>query len=142
MAAAPVDRKQERKGPPGIDQVTVSYRDMRAELEESAINLAKAALAAFYNGEKRFLYEVAETLKKEMDKAHGGTWHVIVGREFGSHVSYEAAKCVPKVPRSPTAAAVASRCRSLCAAQDAVLLFGLDWIPCVPAWLSCADPAP
>lgn len=38
---------------------------------------------------QNFYYEVAESIKKEVEQKYGGTWHCIVGRHFGSFVSYE-----------------------------------------------------
>jgi len=38
-------------------------------------------------------------IKKEFDKKYGPTWHVIVGRNFGSYVTREsAAPCRARVP--------------------------------------------
>lgn len=33
--------------------------------------------------------EIAGVVKKELDVKHGSTWHVIVGRSFGSYVTHE-----------------------------------------------------
>lgn len=33
--------------------------------------------------------EVAAYIKKELDSKHGQTWHVIVGKNFGSYVTHE-----------------------------------------------------
>jgi len=33
--------------------------------------------------------EIATKIKREMDEYTGKTWHVIVGRNFGSHVSFD-----------------------------------------------------
>lgn len=33
--------------------------------------------------------EIAGVLKKELDVKHGNTWHVIVGKNFGSYVTHE-----------------------------------------------------
>ena len=32
---------------------------------------------------------MAKMIKEELDKQLGGSWHVIVGRNFGSYMSYE-----------------------------------------------------
>lgn len=47
--------------------------------ELSAVGLNK------YEAEK----DVAAFLKKELDQLYGPTWHVIVGKSFGSYVTHE-----------------------------------------------------
>ncbi len=32
---------------------------------------------------------MAEFIKRSLDKKFGGSWHVIVGKHFGSYMSYE-----------------------------------------------------
>jgi len=45
---------------------------------------------AFLAEEKLKLGEkdIAAQIKKEFDKRHGATWHVVVGRNFGSYVTH------------------------------------------------------
>ncbi|KAJ7890598.1 outer dynein arm light chain 8 [Mycena olivaceomarginata] len=38
-----------------------------------------------YNIEK----DIAAQIKKEFDRRHGPTWHVVVGKNFGSYVTHE-----------------------------------------------------
>lgn len=33
--------------------------------------------------------EIAAHIKKDLDDKHGHTWHVIVGKDFGSYVTHE-----------------------------------------------------
>lgn len=33
--------------------------------------------------------DIAAFIKKQMDVKHGKTWHVIVGKNFGSYVTHE-----------------------------------------------------
>lgn len=33
--------------------------------------------------------EVAVFIKKELDETYGHSWHVVVGKNFGSHVTHE-----------------------------------------------------
>lgn len=47
------------------------------ELAQSAIDSSKKAV------------DIAASMKKEMDKTYGPTWHAIVGKSFGSFVSHE-----------------------------------------------------
>jgi dynein light chain LC8-type len=37
----------------------------------------------------RFFQDVAAYIKREFDKKYNPTWHVIVGRNFGSYVTHE-----------------------------------------------------
>ncbi|KAI0782618.1 dynein light chain type 1-domain-containing protein [Abortiporus biennis] len=58
--------------------------DMSEELQQEAVDIASAALEK-YNIEK----DIAAQIKKEFDKRHGPTWHVVVGKNFGSYVTHE-----------------------------------------------------
>ncbi|KAI0819619.1 dynein light chain type 1-domain-containing protein [Trametes gibbosa] len=58
--------------------------DMSEDLQQEAVDVAHAALEK-YNIEK----DIAAQIKKEFDKRHGPTWHVVVGKNFGSYVTHE-----------------------------------------------------
>jgi hypothetical protein len=58
---------------------------------------------------QNFYYEIAELVKKEAEAKYGGTWHVIVGRSFGSFVSYEVKRWVGGSTQAETSRG-ASRC--------------------------------
>ena len=57
--------------------------DMSEEMQQEAVDIASAALEK-YNIEK----DIAAQIKKEFDKRHGPTWHVVVGKNFGSYVTH------------------------------------------------------
>ncbi|CDO68156.1 hypothetical protein BN946_scf184938.g8 [Trametes cinnabarina] len=58
--------------------------DMSDDMQQEAVDVAHAALEK-YNIEK----DIAAQIKKEFDKRHGPTWHVVVGKNFGSYVTHE-----------------------------------------------------
>ncbi|KAN0088828.1 Dynein light chain type 1 domain containing protein [Tylopilus felleus] len=58
--------------------------DMIEEMQQESIDVASAALEK-YTIEK----DIAAQIKKEFDKRHGATWHVVVGKNFGSYVTHE-----------------------------------------------------
>ena len=41
------------------------------------------------NGVKNNDKDIASTLKHSLEETYGGTWHVIVGRNFAAYVTYE-----------------------------------------------------
>lgn len=57
--------------------------DMSEDMQQEAVDIAHAALEK-YNIEK----DIAAQIKKEFDKRHGPTWHVVVGKNFGSYVTH------------------------------------------------------
>lgn len=59
--------------------------DMSEELQQESVDIASAALEK-YNIEK----DIAAQIKKEFDRRHGPTWHVVVGKNFGSYVTHGA----------------------------------------------------
>ena len=57
--------------------------DMSEEMQQDSVDIASAALEK-YNIEK----DIAAQIKKEFDRRHGPTWHVVVGKNFGSYVTH------------------------------------------------------
>uniref|UniRef100_A0A914DTI2 Dynein light chain n=2 Tax=Acrobeloides nanus TaxID=290746 RepID=A0A914DTI2_9BILA len=64
--------------------VTIKATNMNIDEQKQAVDIANLALdtCGIEN-------EIATKIKKEMDEVTGHVWHVIVGRNFGSHVSFE-----------------------------------------------------
>ena len=56
---------------------------MSNEMQQESIDIASAALEK-YSIEK----DIAAQIKKEFDKRYGTTWHVVVGKNFGSYVTH------------------------------------------------------
>jgi len=65
-------------------KATIKNVDMTEEMKQEAIDVTSAALEK-YNIEK----DIAAQIKKEFDRRHGPTWHVVVGKNFGSYVTHE-----------------------------------------------------
>ena len=57
--------------------------DMSEERQQEAVDVTSTALEK-YNIEK----DIAAQIKKEFDRRHGPTWHVVVGKNFGSYVTH------------------------------------------------------
>lgn len=57
--------------------------DLPEEIQTKVFDLAQQSLT--YKVEK----DIATFLKKELDQLYGPTWHVIVGKSFGSYVTHE-----------------------------------------------------
>ncbi|KAI0070279.1 hypothetical protein K474DRAFT_1670242 [Panus rudis PR-1116 ss-1] len=68
----------------GGPKAIIKNVDMSEDLQQEAVDIASAALEK-YNIEK----DIAAQIKKEFDKRHGPTWHVVVGKNFGSYVTHE-----------------------------------------------------
>mmetsp|Transcript_59582 Transcript_59582/g.119605 ORF Transcript_59582/g.119605 Transcript_59582/m.119605 type:complete len:103 (-) Transcript_59582:308-616(-) len=65
--------------------------DMADDMLKDAITTAQKALDECSNFEADGL-EVAESIKKEFDERWEPSWHVFVGRNFGSFVTHETRK--------------------------------------------------
>lgn len=60
-------------------------RDIQTEeMQQDAIECATSAMEKF-TIEK----DIAAFIKQEFDRRFGTTWHVVVGRNFGSYVTHE-----------------------------------------------------
>lgn len=70
--------------------------DMAEEMQQDSVDIATAALEKF-SVEK----DIAANIKKEFDRKFGPTWHVVVGKNFGSYVTHgESARNADHVPGS------------------------------------------
>ena len=65
-------------------QVAIKNSDCPEEIQQDIIDAAVQVMKRF-NIEK----DIAAYIKKELDKKHHPTWHVIVGNNFGSYVTHE-----------------------------------------------------
>ena len=72
-----------------IGPLKIHYNELAKENEKFIVQTANSTLKAFFKGEKNYYHEIAEMIKKEIDEHLGGTWHVFVGKSFGSFVTHE-----------------------------------------------------
>jgi dynein light chain LC8-type len=70
--------------------------DMSEEMQQDSVDIASAALEK-YNIEK----DIAAQIKKEFDRKHGPTWHVVVGKNFGSYVTHGKSSFLRRVSCQP-----------------------------------------
>jgi len=68
---------------PAGPKAIIKNVDMNEELQQESVDITNAALEK-YNVEK----DIAAYIKKEFDRRHGATWHVVVGKNFGSYVTH------------------------------------------------------
>ena len=74
-------------------KATIKNVDMSEEMQQESVDITSAALEKF-NIEK----DIAAQIKKEFDRRHGPTWHVVVGKNFGSYVTHGGCFRFNKVP--------------------------------------------
>ncbi|KAJ1916745.1 Dynein light chain Tctex-type [Mycoemilia scoparia] len=65
-------------------KVVVKSVDMSDEMRTDAIKIITDAFDA-----NTIEKDIAANIKRECDRKFGATWHVIVGRNFGSYVTHE-----------------------------------------------------
>lgn len=83
MAALGVDKSS------SVGPFRLVASDSSSECLDEAVNAATRALKA--NRDEARLCEVAQGIKKDLSTKYPGSWHVIVGSQFGAQVSHEAA---------------------------------------------------
>lgn len=71
----------ETRSTPGVYFTNNTKSD---ELREEIFDLSMNAVANY-----QLEREMASYIKKELDVSHGETWHVVVGKNFGSYVTHE-----------------------------------------------------
>ena len=67
----------------GGPKIVIKNVDMSEEMQQESVDITSAALEK-YSIEK----DIAAQIKKEFDRRHGPTWHVVVGKNFGSYVTH------------------------------------------------------
>ena len=83
-----VDRRRKRERP--VRSITVKEGDAPTHLREKIVEAAQLALDEQLErgGADKFLAKsVAEMTKLALDKQLGGTWHAIVGCNFGGNIT-------------------------------------------------------
>ncbi|RLV95918.1 Cyanamide hydratase DDI3 [Spathaspora sp. JA1] len=63
---------------------TLKASDLSPEIQTKIFELAQQSIISC-----KIEKDIATFLKKELDQIYGPTWHVIVGRSFGSYVTHE-----------------------------------------------------
>ena len=87
MAAVKKDAKKDEQF---VGHMRVIKQEMAEDMREIVLTSATAALKSHLKGDIKLLIDVAAQIKNELDAAAvGPTWHVIVGKSFGSHVTHE-----------------------------------------------------
>lgn len=69
--------------------VKMIHKDMPSEMVNYCISSATYKLREYEKGEYRYFKDVAKDIKSDLDKKFEGSWHVIVGKSFGSFVTCE-----------------------------------------------------
>ena len=73
------------------NHLRIVHRNVAPEIEEFAISSAKYKLENYLKGEKDYPYfkSIAKEMKYDLEKKFEGTWHVIVGKSYGSFITAE-----------------------------------------------------
>merc|ERR1712100_294832 len=80
---------EEKKEEFAVGALEIVYNEFSEEAKTYAIEQATLALKQMLKGEKDHFKDVAAILKADLDKKFQGTWHVVVGKHFGSFVTHE-----------------------------------------------------
>ncbi|GAA5850083.1 hypothetical protein JCM9279_004905 [Rhodotorula babjevae] len=74
-------------GTPGPEtpKPIIKSADMSDDMQEVAIQVATEAMQVADAEEK----DIAAHIKRDFDKRYGPTWHVVVGKNFGSYCTHE-----------------------------------------------------
>ena len=77
-----------------LPKAVIKNVDMSEEMQQETISIAATALEK-YSIEK----DIASAIKKECDQRWQPTWHVVVGKNFGSYVTHGEFQhtCIPNI---------------------------------------------
>ncbi|WFD01647.1 Dynein light chain [Malassezia obtusa] len=71
-------------GASDVPKAVVKNVDMEADMQQAIVEIAADAIVKF-----ELEKDIAAFVKRTVDDHYGPTWHVIVGRSFGSYVTHE-----------------------------------------------------
>lgn len=95
MAGRPAMAADEaKKEDPLLTRINIIYQDMPKDYQDFSIASCKALLKEHYKGELKWYKDIAFELKQKFDKKYEGSWHVIVGKSFGSFVTHEVKRLI------------------------------------------------
>lgn len=77
------DASTEQSSKDAGSRAVIKNVDMSEEMQQGSIEIAVSSLEKF-NIEK----DIAAHIKREFDRRYGTTWHVVVGKNFGSYVTH------------------------------------------------------
>ncbi|AQZ16736.1 DYN2 (YDR424C) [Zygosaccharomyces parabailii] len=66
------------------DKPILKASDITDELRDSIFDVTLEAVGNF-----EMERDIAGSIKKQLDVKYGNTWHVVVGKNFGSYVTHE-----------------------------------------------------
>ncbi|KAF8328445.1 dynein light chain type 1-domain-containing protein, partial [Cantharellus anzutake] len=64
-------------------KVVIKNVDMTEDMQQATVDISIAALEKF-----AIEKDIASHIKREFDTKYGPTWHVVVGKNFGSYVTH------------------------------------------------------
>ena len=70
-------------------RAVVHVCNMKLEFKEFSLKISEELLMAHLKEDSKVFQSLSEKIKTGMDKKLGPTWHVCVGTDFGSFVSFE-----------------------------------------------------
>jgi len=85
MASAQTAQQQQQKNLLGPVKVHAG----EGMLVEEVVEVARKALLGLHRGEFGKYFEVAKKITEELQRARGGAWHTVVGKSYGSFLTYE-----------------------------------------------------
>merc|ERR1719198_728019 len=67
----------------------ISFTDMSDEYQEKVFEICRNAYKMQHDGELKYYKDMAQYVKRELEEKFKDSWHVIIGTNFGSFVTYE-----------------------------------------------------
>jgi dynein light chain LC8-type len=67
----------------------VQFYNVNTDVKEHCFKIAEDTLQLYIKEEIKYFKIMAEKIKMSLDKRFGASWHVVVGIDFGSFVSFE-----------------------------------------------------
>eukprot|EP00630_Chrysocystis_fragilis_P004849 CAMPEP_0197391048 /NCGR_PEP_ID=MMETSP1165-20131217/2828_1 /TAXON_ID=284809 /ORGANISM="Chrysocystis fragilis, Strain CCMP3189" /LENGTH=100 /DNA_ID=CAMNT_0042916587 /DNA_START=45 /DNA_END=347 /DNA_ORIENTATION=+ len=72
-----------------LGMIRFHYNELPEEATTQAVEIATNALKSFRNGHLDYFQDVAKVVKENLEEKYSGSWHVVCGTSFGSHVTHE-----------------------------------------------------
>uniref|UniRef100_A0A7S2Y0J6 Dynein light chain n=1 Tax=Fibrocapsa japonica TaxID=94617 RepID=A0A7S2Y0J6_9STRA len=85
---------EEKKEENLVGSLRMQYNELPEDKKDFAITTSSNALTTLLNGELNYYQDVSKIIKHEFESKYEGTWHVVVGKAFGSFVTHQTRRII------------------------------------------------
>ncbi|CAM9290296.1 unnamed protein product [Heterosigma akashiwo] len=82
-------KADEKKDESLVGKLRVEYNELNEEVQQIIVEAAEESLTDLLSGVLHYYQDVAGKIKTSIEEKCGGSWHIVVGKNFGSFVTHQ-----------------------------------------------------